>query len=166
MGKGCDFPKGGFLGIRDERLDRAAQMPHRSFAGDSRLDARLDSEIGRLFFRSLISKTEYEAGVRYANIVLLYLQSTDAPSPYGNDYLDDVADDECLRRKINMAAARAVLRAVGRRCMSAVDRVAVYDEELRDGELDILRPGLRALAGEPASNDDLVTVIPFPRVRR
>lgn len=137
------------MGIRDERLDRAAQMPHRSFAGDNRLDARLDSELGRLFFGGSISTTEYQAGVRYANIVLLYLATTDAPSPYGNDYLDDVADEECLRRKIDMAAAKEVLRKTGRRCGVVVDRVAVYEQAIADSELDFLRIGLRALAGEP-----------------
>lgn len=138
------------MGIRDqqqERLDRAAQMPHRLFAGDGRLDARLESEIGRLSFRRLISRVEYRAGVKYANIVLLYLASADGPEPYGSNYIWAIEDDDCLQRKINMSAARAVLKDAGPRCMAVVDRVAVYDEPLRDGELSILRAGLRALSG-------------------
>lgn len=134
------------LGIRDERLDRAAKMPHRSFAGDNRLDARLESEFGRLFFGGLISQPEYYAGVRYANIVLMYLLTTDAPEPYGTNYIEALEDDECFRRKADMSAAREVLKSGGPRCITVVDRVAVYEEPLRDGELDILRAGLRALA--------------------
>jgi hypothetical protein len=144
------------MGIRDERFDHAAHMPHRSFAGDSRLDARLESEFGRLFFNGLVTKSEYEAGIRYANIVLLYLHSTDAPSPYGNDYINDVADEECSRRKIRMSSARTVLNDVGRRCAHVVDRIAVYDQPMRDGELCVLRVGLRALAGE-TEHDPLLT---------
>ncbi len=150
------------MGIRDERLDRAAQMPHRSPAGDNRLDARLESEIGRLFFRGMITKSEYEAGIRYANIVLLYLNTTDAPSPFGNEHID-ASDDECLRRKIDLSAARHVLKPYGRDILRVLDRIAVYDQPLNDdSELDTLRIGLRALAGESSG----ATIIPFPiRVR-
>ena len=124
-------------------------MPHRSFAGDSRLDARLESEIGRLFFSGLISAIEYEAGLRYGQIILLYLATTDAPSPYGNEYLWNMDDDYCFRCKMHMAAARTVLKDAGLGCERIVDRVAVYDEQLRDGDLPVLRIGLRALAGGP-----------------
>ena len=136
------------MGIRDERLDRAAEMPHRAFAGDDRLDVRLESEFGRMFFTGKISKPEYEAGVRYANIVLLYLNTTDAPEPYGNDYLDDLWDEECLGRKLSMAAAKQILKGVDPRCSHVVDRVVVYDGPLNHGEMALLRAGLRALAGD------------------
>ncbi len=153
------------MGIRDERLDRAAQMPHRSFAGDNRLDVRLESEIGRLSFNGLITKTEYEAGIRYANIALLYLNTTDAPSPYGNENIAQIPDDECERRKIDMCAARHVLSPYGRDILKVLDRVVVYDKPLPlndDSELETLRIGLRALAGESSG----ATIIPFPvRVR-
>ncbi len=144
------------MGIRDEkrneklereRLDRAAHMPHRSFAGDNRLDARLESEFGRLFFHGLITKWEYEAGIEYASIVLMYLLTTDAPEPYGNEFTS-IVDDLCFRRKMNLAAAREVLKPCGMRCLRIVDRVTVYEQPLRDGELEILKMGLRALAGE------------------
>lgn len=123
-------------------------MPHRSFAGDNRLDARLESEIGRLFFEGVISEREFDAAVRYAKIILLYLATTDSPSPYGNEYLWNIADDYCFQRKMDMAAARVVLKDVHPRCERIVDRVAVYDEPLRDGELQFLKIGLRALMGE------------------
>ncbi len=150
------------MGIRDERLDRerldrAAHMPHRSFAGDNRLDARLESEFGRLSFHNRISKSEYQAGCDYAELVLDYLRTTDAPEPYGNEYIANIADDVCFRRKMDLAAARIVLKSAGPKCLYVVDRVAVYGEPLRDGdEIEILRAGLRALAGEAAPKLRLV----------
>lgn len=124
-------------------------MPHRSIAGDHRLDDRLASEIGRLYFAGFVTKLEYEAGIRYANIVLLYLKSTDAPAPYGCEAVAiDLADDACLKRKLDMLTAREALdQSIGRRSARIVDRVTVYEEPLRDGELSIFREGLRALAG-------------------
>ncbi len=122
-------------------------MPHRAPAGESSLDTRLESELGRLFFNYRISKIEYEAGVRYANIVLMYLLTTDAPEPYGRDDLESLNDDVCESRKLNMSAAKAVLKQFDRRVTNAVDRVAVYDQAIRDGELESLRRGLLALAG-------------------
>jgi hypothetical protein len=122
-------------------------MPHRAFAGENCLDTRLESELGRIFYRNSISLAEYEAGVRYSNIVLDYLRTTDAPEPYGNEYVSSISDDICLRRKMNMAAAKEVLRDAGPKAGRVVDRVVVYDGELRDGELALLRTALKALAG-------------------
>ncbi len=138
-------------------------MPHRSHAGDSRLDVRLESEIGRLFFRGMITESEYQAGIKYANIVLVYLNTTDAPSPYGNENIAQIPDDECERRNIDVCAARYVLSPYGLDILKVLDRVAVYDQPLNDvSELDTLRIGLRALAGESSG----ATIIPFPvRVR-
>ncbi len=136
----------GAVGIR-ERLDRAAEMPHRKLAGDNRLDARLESKLGRLFFEGAITKNEYEAGVRYSEIALNYLSSIDAPDPYGSE-LGPMWDDACFHRKIMFASAKKVLKMAGSRCDVAVDRVAVYDEAPRgDCELSALRSGLMALAG-------------------
>ena len=138
--------KGPSLGIREERLDRAADMPHRKLAGDNRLDARLESGLGRLFFDGKIGRDEYEAGVKYANFGLQYLETIDAPEPYGGE-LPSLEDDLCFRRKINFLSARKVLLDEGKRCAVVVERVALYDEPLRDGELEILCHGLRALCG-------------------
>lgn len=74
------------MGIR-EQLDRevlAAHMPHRSVANP--LDTRLESTLGRFCYHNLISQEEFEAGVRYGQIVLAYLQSIDAPDPYGQGF--------------------------------------------------------------------------------
>lgn len=110
-------------------------------------DEHRASEVGRLFMGGQISGPEYAAGARYANIVLLYLKTTDAPAPYGNEYLGDIADEICLSRKINMAAARQILNDLDRRCGTILDRVAVYEEPLGDGDLPFLRKALKALAG-------------------
>ena len=141
---------GANLGLREqaERENRAAEMPHRQHAGDCRLDARLESELGRLFFNGHIGRQAYEAGVRYGLVVLQYLQSTDAPTPYGDGF-EDIPDENCLRRKIAMAAVGHVLRPLGRQCRMVVDRVCVYDEPIRgDHEMAQLRVALSALAGE------------------
>ena len=135
------------MGIRDERLIVASQMPHRAFAVDECLDTRLVSEIGRLFFRGLISKIQYDAGVRYGNIVLSYLATTDAPEPFGGEDLGRIEDDECLRRKLDMAAAREVLRHIDRKSQNIVDRVAVYDNGIDDNQVCLLIVALDALAG-------------------
>lgn len=135
------------MGIRDERLSVALQMPHRAFAVDECLDTRLVSEIGRLFFRGLLTKAQYDAGVRYGNIVLSYLATTDAPEPFGGDDLHRIEDEECLRRKLDMAAAREVLRLVDRKSRHIVDRVAVYDHGIDDDQVSLLINALDALAG-------------------
>jgi hypothetical protein len=139
------------MGIREniERLERAAQMPHRNHAGDNRLDARLSSQLGRLYFSGDITEAEYEAGIRYAGIVLKYLQSIDSPAPYGGE-LSNIEDDGCLRMKINFSAAHSVLKRAGKGCTRFVDKVAVYDEPLSGNDnlgLEALRRGLRSLAG-------------------
>lgn len=134
------------LGLRDERFDRAAEMPHRSPAGDDRLDARLESELGRLFFSGLIPQAEYEAGLRYSNIVLEYLWSIDAPAPFGSE-ASDLSEDACFVRKMNMSAANEVLRAVSKRSRAIVNRIAVYEQPLGENELSGLRAALGALAG-------------------
>ena len=128
-------------------------MRIRDAVARSELDELRVSEIGRLRGLNLISKNEYEAGVRYGRIMLQYLASIDAPDPYGGD-ISLLSDDTCYRRKIKVASAKTILRDLGPACMRIVDRVAVYDEPTRDDcEFDLLRKGLRALAGVPMVPD-------------
>ncbi len=124
-------------------------MPHRSTAGDNRLDARLESSLGRLHLGGYISEPEFDAGIRYGRIALLYLQSIDAPEPYGDgDNLRSLTDDECFKRKLIYSQARQILRSAGKRCQIAVDRIAIYGEMPRDPrEWYAMRDGLKALAG-------------------
>jgi hypothetical protein len=123
-------------------------MPHRNFAGDYRLDARLVSELGRLFFKNVISQAEHDAGITYHKWAIAYLETLDGPEPYCDGYLPSIADDECFRRKINFLSARDILKSAGPLCTKVVDRVAIYDEPLRDDdEKKYLQIGLRALCG-------------------
>ena len=118
------------------------------------LDELRVSEIGRLRRLGQISHAEYEAGVNYGKIMLLYLASIDAPDPYGGD-ISVLSDEICLRRKLQVAAAKTVLRDISPRCMRIVDRVAVYDEPTNDShELQILRSGLQALTGVSMRADE------------
>ena len=147
------------LGIRegrDDQLDRAAAMPHRSTAGDNRLDARLECTVGRLYFDGRITEAQHNAGLKYGNLMLEYLESIEAPSPYGGNS-QDYSDDSCYHRNIVMAQAREILRVAAKRSglpsrdvILAVDRVAIY-EESPPNDADswkALRIGLSALAGE------------------
>lgn len=142
------------MGIREERLARAASMPHRKDAQEDSIDTRLESTIGRFYFQGHITEPEFQAGVRYGQICLDYLQSIDAPTPYGNGFRD-LPDDDCFVRKIMMAQSRQILkdaaaastRISARRVIAAVDRLAVYGEGPRSlEEFKALRVGLRALA--------------------
>lgn len=138
-----------------ERLDRAASMPHRKHAGDNRLDARLASPLGRLFFSGEITQPQYEAGIRYGLIGLRWLQSIDAPEPYGIE-LGPLDEDLCFRRKLAYAQVRTIVRDVSVCCARVVDRIAIHEQEPRsDFELAILRLGLRALTGEKINKQNL-----------
>jgi hypothetical protein len=110
-------------------------------------DEHFASEIGGLYRGGWITKAEYDAGARYGKIILDYLKTIDAPSPYSGGRCEELADEICLGRKLKMAAAREVLKALDPRCAKVVDRVAVYGEGMGTDELPLLRAGLRALAG-------------------
>ena len=129
------------MGIRDASL------------GAPVLDEIRVSEIGRLRRTGVLTQREYDAGVRYGNIMLLYLASIDAPCPYGGD-LGNLSDDICFQRKMQVAAAKTILRDISPRCMRVVDRVTVYDEPVNDDlEIFILKKGLAALSGVPMDPD-------------
>lgn len=142
------------MGIR-ERVDCAASMPHRAYvAAKDQLDARLASVLGRLFFSGEIDRAEFLAGEKYGEIALAYLQSIEAPSPYGGEVLS-LLDDDCFKRKIRYAQAVSILREAGKGVSCAVDRVVVYDEEIRSpAELKSLVAGLSALAGLPLPSEE------------
>ena len=93
------------LGIRegrDDQLDRAAAMPHRSTAGDNRLDARLECTVGRLYFDGRITEAQHNAGLKYGNLMLEYLESTRGSRARmaGTANVSGlVAHDSCYHRK-------------------------------------------------------------------
>lgn len=111
-------------------------------------DEHLVSEIGGLYARGVITLTEYNAGVAYGKIILDYLETIDAPSPYSFERSDSFADDKCLQRKLKMSAARKVLKDTNNpKCAKVVDRVTVYGEPVYAEDIPHLRQGLRALSG-------------------
>lgn len=113
-------------------------------------DEHLASELGGLCIQGAITHSEYDAGAKYGKIILDYLKTIDAPEPYSNGRCEEFPDepvDVCLERKLKMAQAREILKKLDKRVSGIVDRVAVYGEGLREGELPLLRQGLRALSG-------------------
>lgn len=121
------------------------ELPHRV------TDEHLVSEIGGLYAQGVITLSEYEAGIKYGTIVLNYLKTIDAPSPYSNGRCEEFPEqpeDICLKRKLAMAAARQVLKDLNNpKCAKVVDRVAVYGEPVYQDDIPLLRAGLRALSG-------------------
>jgi hypothetical protein len=111
-------------------------------------DEHLVSEIGGLYRDGVITLSEYEAGIRYGTVVLDYLKTIDAPSPYSSGQCEEFSDDICVRRKLAMSAARQILKDLREpKCGSVVDRVTVYGEPVYADDIKYLRQGLRALAG-------------------
>lgn len=155
------------MGIHSKRLQnreerelqsRAEEMPHRKLAGDCRLDARLESPLGRLFFSGKITQPQYEAGIRFYVIMARWCESIDAPRPYGGE-LSEIEDDVCFRRKILFSQAKSLLDQVAPCCYRVVSRVAFFEKEPRgSADLELLRRGLAALSGEP--------ILPFFNKRR
>lgn len=103
------------------------------------------SEVSLLVAAGQITVLEYKAGIEYATKILDYLKTIDAPSPYGAD-LSDYSDERCLGLKLGMAGARETLSRAGKQAARIVDRVMVYGEPIGDGELFLLRRGLKVLA--------------------
>src|SRR5258708_20720515 len=70
--------------LRLIRHAAAQDQPHRRqiAKGDNLLDTRLESPIGRLAFKGIISTAQYDAAVTFRNIALVYLQSIGAPYPF------------------------------------------------------------------------------------
>jgi len=111
-------------------------------------DEHLASEIGSLYVQGIITLIEYEAGLRYGKVILEYLKTIDAPAPYSSERCESYDDDTALKRKVNMAAARQVLKSLNNpKCARIVDRVTVYGEPVYADDIPVLRTGLRALAG-------------------
>lgn len=111
-------------------------------------DEHLVSEIGSLYRQGVITLSEYEAGVKYGAIILEYLKTIDAPSPYSSERCESFPDEICIRRKLATATARQVLKNLNNpKCASVVDRVAVYGEPVYADDIPHLRQGLRALSG-------------------
>jgi hypothetical protein len=149
----------------EHRVEIASAQLHRKEAhGDGVLDVSLSTPLGRLSFRGEISPGEYEAGKRYADLALRYLQTIGSPYPFGDgDPPADLlpSDEECAKAKREYDGAYEALFNNFRRQRpaKAVNYIAVYEHEPRDSfELDMLKIGLKALADY---FDGMGKVIPF-----
>lgn len=112
-------------------------------------DEHLVSELGGLYAQRAITLAEYEAGIDYGKIILNYLKTIDAPSPYSSERCESFPDDICIQRKLAMASARQVLKDLHNpKIASVVDRVTVYGEPVYGDDITHLRQGLQALAGK------------------
>ncbi len=135
------------------RLAAAQDQPHRNIAkGESLLDTRLESPLGRLVFKGIITPAQYDAGLAFRRIALIYLQSIYAPYPFvesptpdavGGQMGHDFSDDKCYRFKkayFELYDLLAPYRGVPEAMMSVV----VYEQTSTN--MEAVKRGLRVLA--------------------
>lgn len=140
--------------LPDPRAHALLWPSRRHLADGARLDQKAATPLGGLNILGIITNEEYEAGVRFAGIVMRYRAVIEAPNPApggidsgGRGY---IPDDEAERRKAAYDAAYEAFNRIEPRKMRHAARkwtraVAVYDEDVGDG-LESLRAGLSALA--------------------
>lgn len=145
-------------------VDTIAELqPHRMcLPPELRMDAKAGTKFGRLNLLGALTDDQYDAGQRFAKIVLLYRAVIAPPAhPHSLDIgaikgRGNIDDDECEARKI---AYNWAFEALGRTKMPdgsqssgiahlaqrAVSAVAVHDEDCPTS-IEYLRAGLDALA--------------------
>lgn len=133
----------------------AEGMPHRAFIPRNLvLDHRAESVLGRRFLNGKITEEQYEAGIRWRDLVGRYCRVIDAPassprSPAGalvgpSGGGREMDDDEAIRIKgAHKAASDHVIDTVGLNALRAVSQCAVYDKTVDSEQLAV---GLSALA--------------------
>ena len=150
------FPNGQTVPVKDANTRALAQLqPHRRLVPqDVAHDPRAESIMGRLCLNGWLSQDQYEAGVKYRDIVMRYRAVIDAPrgevsmsgvivGPWGGGFtLDDAEVDR--RRSDYMAAYEALEGGSGHAGARAVASCAVY--ERREFTIAHVRKGLSALA--------------------
>jgi hypothetical protein len=125
----------------------AQTMPHRrEVAPEIRHDPMAETKLGRLRLVGRITVPQYDAGVKYRDIVGRYRAAICAPRGIatptrGGEMSDEMALD--LKQKYD-AAFEALEGGAGNRAARAVAHVAVYDRP--DFNMDDLRLGLSTLA--------------------
>jgi hypothetical protein len=142
---------------RDDRA-HAALWPSRShLKAKDRLSEKASTPLGGLNLHKIITDEEYEAGRRFAGIVMRYRAVIEAPnpSPGGMDRagMGHMEQDEAERRKADYDAVyergfdRIESRAMRWAARKWVKDVAVYDQSCPAGvAMEALKLGLSSLA--------------------
>lgn len=145
--------------VRERGIDPraiAALQPHRrSVPREVMHDPKAESVMGRLRLNGWITEIEYQAGVKYREIVMRYRVVIDAPraseasmsgvivGPWGGNY--ELDENEVERRRANYNAAYEWLESTaGNAAARAVAHCAVH--ERRGFIIRHLKSGLEALA--------------------
>ena len=148
-----------------ERLEIARKNPNRRNLAKFEhelLDQRLESPLGRLAFKGIITQDQYDAGRRWHETYLKYLACIGAPLKLtGGPALDPdeprgVGDNAlpplhvCILWTDRYNKGKTILMACGKRVFHAVNSIAVYEEpeSLGDQQFTIAaaKVGLTALA--------------------
>ncbi len=145
--------------VPDKGIDPKAiaqLMPHRRLVpANVAHDPKAESELGRLCLNGWITEVQYQAGVKYREIVQRYRVVIDCPrsteasmsgvivGPWGASSIMD--ENEALRRKANYDAAFEYLEArCGNRGARAVAHCVMQDK--KTPHIAHLKCGLSALA--------------------
>jgi len=138
----------------------AQAMPHRKeVAPEIRHDPMAETKLGRLRLVNRITVPQYDAGVKYRDIVGRYRAAICAPRGISTPSRGgEMSDEMALKLKDKYDAAFEALEdGAGNRAAKAVAHVAVYDRS--DFNMDDLRRGLSTLA----SHFGLTRVLNFAR---
>jgi len=140
----------------------AAGHPHRKSVAEAvRHDPRAESVMGRLRLNGWITEEQYQAGVKYRDIVMRYRAIIDAPreavsmsgwvvGSWGTAYFLDAEEIE-RRKSIYMAMYASLEEGAGHHAAKAVTNCAVHE---RPGFTPAnLKRGLDALIGFFALTD-------------
>jgi len=132
----------------------AATQPHRKGLGDRAVDAKAESELGRLALRGQISALQYLAGQRYAAQWRAYLATLDGPrSPQRGQGRGNLCAG-CLPATDRDKCACGLAKRSWERSVNALNsveiqitaRVCCWDVPCTPWGLPVLRCGLDALA--------------------
>jgi hypothetical protein len=149
-------PSGALVRVHVDYQTLAANQPHRHWLPEAhRLSEKAGTVLGSLNITKRISDLEYEAGRRYGIVVGKYRSVSGGPhglNGSGRGYdcpglacLVSERFCECSDRKTRYFRALGCI-AGNYRVEAIVSRVAVYDEQVTENQLEHLRLGLSSLA--------------------
>jgi len=141
------------------KLDLARQLIHRAgLSDDNVVDPRAESQFGRFVLNKVISTEQYDAGVRWRNIVVAYRASIDCPSASpksvagaavgGGGFGMVMSDDEAYRRKSAYDEAHdAVMAQTSIACLRTLNDATVHERHVEPWRMVQLRMALDVLVG-------------------